>query len=104
MIDIRKLPRMLHLKTGPSWLGGRRLLAWREVAGHEALRGWVVVEVPDGEEYAANCIRVNDAVLVPQGFPKTAALARGLGYEVEVVEVSEYRKMDGGLSCLSVRW
>ena len=95
---------MLHLKTGLSWLGGRRLIAWREIAGHEALRKWDVVEVPEGEEYAANCIRVNDTVLVADGFPKTAALLRGLGHEVAAVEMSEYRKMDGGLSCLSVRW
>ena len=114
VIDIRKpgdwrlatgdSPAMLHLKTGLSWLGGRRLIAWREVAGHEALRGWDVLEVPEGEEYAANCIRVNDAVLVADGFPQTAALLRGLGHEVASVEMSEYRKMDGGLSCLSVRW
>ncbi len=104
MIDIRQLPRMLHLKTGLSWLGGRRLLAWGEVAGHESLRGWEVMQVPKGEEYAANCIRVNDAVLVAGGFPETAALLRGLGQDVVEIEMSEYRKMDGGLSCLSVRW
>jgi dimethylargininase len=104
VIDIRQLPGMLHLKTGLSWLGGRRLLAWREIAGHGALRGWEVVKVPKGEEYAANCIRVNDAVLVAEGFPKTAALLRDLGHEVAAIDMSEYRKMDGGLSCLSVRW
>jgi dimethylargininase len=60
--------------------------------------------VPKGEEYAANCIRVNDAVLVAQGFPKTAGLLRGLGHDVVELDMSEYRKMDGGLSCLSVRW
>jgi dimethylargininase len=104
VIEIRALPGMLHLKTGLSWLGGRRLIAWREVAGHDALCGWDVVEVPNGEEYAANCIRVNDSVLVAHGFPKTAALLRGLGHDVTDLEMSEYRKMDGGLSCLSVRW
>jgi dimethylargininase len=104
VIDIRGMPGMLHLKTGLSWLGDRRLIAWREIAGHEALRGWEVVEVAKGEEYAANCIRVNDAVLVAQGFPKTAALLRGLGHDVAAIDMSEYRKMDGGLSCLSVRW
>jgi dimethylargininase len=104
VIDIRELPGMLHLKTGLSWLDGRRLLAAGGIAGHEALRGWEVVEVPEGEEYAANCIRVNDAVLVAQGFPETEALLRDLGYEVLVIEMSEYRKMDGGPSCLSVRW
>jgi dimethylargininase len=104
VIDIRRLPGMLHLKTGLSWLGGGRLLAARGVAGHGSLRGWEVVVVPKAEQYAANCIRVNDAVLVPQGFPKTAARLRSLGYEVAEVDMSEYRKMDGGLSCLSVRW
>jgi dimethylargininase len=103
-IDIRELPGMLHLKTGLSWLGGRWLLAVGGIAGHEALRGWEVAEVPKGEEYAANCIRVNDAVLVAQGFPETAALVGGLGHDVAAIEMSEYRKMDGGLSCLSVRW
>ena len=104
MIDIRELPGMLHLKTGLSWVGGRRLLAWGVIARHEALRGWEVFEAPESEEYAANCIRVNDAVLVAAGFPNTAALLRDLGMPVVTVDVSEYRKMDGGLSCLSVRW
>ena len=54
--------------------------------------------------YAANCIRVNDTVLIAQGFPRTAALLRALGHGVAEVEMSEYRKMDGGLSCLSLRW
>jgi dimethylargininase len=62
------------------------------------------VQVPVGEDYAANCIRVNDDLLVPAGFPATSALLAGLGYQVVQLDMSEYRKMDGGLSCLSVRW
>jgi dimethylargininase len=104
LIDIRGIRGMLHHKTGISWLGERRLLAWREIAGHEAFRGWEVVKVPEGEDYAANCIRVNDTVLVAGGFPRTAALLSRLGHEVAELDMSEYRKMDGGLSCLSVRW
>ena len=103
-IDIRGMAGLLHLKTGLAWLGGRRVFANSEIAGHEALRGWEIVPVPAGEEYAANCVRVNDAVLVAGGFPATAALLGGLGYEVVPLEMSEFRKMDGGLSCLSVRW
>jgi dimethylargininase len=103
-IDIREIPGLLHLKTGLSWLGRRRLIAWPEIAEHKALRGWEVVEVPKGEEYAANCILVNDRILIASGFPKSAAVLRGLGLEVAELEMSEYQKMDGGLSCLSVRW
>jgi dimethylargininase len=104
VIEIRGIPNLLHLKTGLSWLGGERLLAVGELAGHGSLRGWEVVGVPEGEEYAANCVRINDAVLMAQGFPATNALLGGLGYDVVALEMSEYRKMDGGLSCLSVRW
>ena len=104
VIDIRRMPGLLHLKTGLSWLGGRRLLATGDIAGHQALREWEIVPVPDGEDYAANCVRVNDALLVAEGFPATGALLGDLGYDLVPLDVSEYRKMDGGLSCLSVRW
>ena len=103
-IDIRGMPGLLHLKTGLSWLGGRRLLATGALAGHKAFEGWEVVLVPEDEEYAANCIVVNGALLLPRGFPATSALLGGLGFEIVPLDVSEYRKMDGGLSCLSVRW
>ena len=104
VIDIRAMPGLLHLKTGLSWLGGRRLLAVGELAGHEALAGWEIVRVPEGEDYAANCIRVNDTLLVAEGFPVTSATLGELGYALVRLEMSEFRKMDGGLSCLSVRW
>jgi dimethylargininase len=104
VIDIRAMPDLLHLKTGLSWLGGRRLLATGDIAGHEALRRWEIVRVPEGEDYAANCIRVNDALLVAEGFPATNALLGELGYDLVPLAMSEFRKMDGGLSCLSVRW
>ena len=103
-IDIRAMPGMLHLKTGLSWLGDRRLLAGGEIAEYEALTEWEVVRVPEGEEYAANCIRVNNALLVAEGFPETSARLSELGYSLIPVAMSEFRKMDGGLSCLSVRW
>jgi dimethylargininase len=103
LIDIRKVPGILHLKTGLSWLAGRQLIAWPEIAGHQAFRGWEILEVPKGEEYAANSIGVNGSFLVASGFPRTAVLLRGQGAVLEL-EMSEYQKMDGGLSCLSVRW
>lgn len=104
VVDIPTAPGLLHLKTGISWVGGRSLLATAEVAGHDTLRGWDVVRVPEGEDYAANCIRVNDALLIAQGFPATRAKLAELGHDIIPLDMSEYRKMDGGLSCLSLRW
>jgi dimethylargininase len=104
VVDIRGMPGLLHLKTGLSWLGERRLLATGAIAGHDALRGWEIVRVPAGEDYAANCIRINGALLLARGFPATAARLGELHYDLVALEMSEYRKMDGGPSCLSVRW
>jgi dimethylargininase len=104
IVDIRALPGLLHLKSGLAHLGGRRLAAVDALAEHPALRGWELLRVPAGEDYAANCVRVNDAVLAPAGFPQMAASLRALGLRVVELDVSEFRKMDGGLSCLSLRW
>ena len=103
-IDIRKVPDLLHLKTGLSWLGDGRLLAAAGLVGHPALAGWEVIPVPAGEDYAANCVRVNDTVLIASGFPITCALLGELGYALTPLDMTEFRKMDGGLSCLSLRW
>jgi dimethylargininase len=104
VVDIRATSGLLHLRTGLSWLGGRRLLAVCDIARQEALRGWEIRRVPEGENYAANCLVVNDALLVPQGFPATSTLLSELGFDLIPLAMSEYRKMDGGLTCLSVRW
>ncbi len=103
-VDIRGLPGLLHLKSGLAYLGDNRLVVVDALAEEAAFRGYELVRVPAGEEYAANCVRVNDYVLVAAGYPGFEALLRDLGYSVLVLDVSEYRKMDGGLSCLSLRF
>ena len=56
------------------------------------------------EAYAANCIRVNDTVLIAAGYPRFADALASLGYKTLALDMSEFRKMDGGLSCLSLRF
>lgn len=103
-IDIRMVPGILHLKSGIAWLGDGRVVAIDPLAAHPALRNFEVVRVPHGEEYASNCVRVNDHVLLPEGFPQMRRALEQLGYEVTVLDMSEFQKMDGGLSCLSLRF
>jgi len=104
LVDVRSTPGILHLKSGIAWLGENRLAAIEALADREEFRGHEIVRVPAGEEYAANCVKVNDALLVADGFPSIEGKLRGLGYIVHTLEVSEFRKMDGGLSCLSLRF
>ena len=97
-------PGILHLKSGVVAIDERRLVAIGALASHAAFHDYEVLRVPDGEEYAANCVRVNDVVFVAAGYPQTHAMLRALGYALEVLDMSEYAKMDGGLSCLSLRY
>jgi dimethylargininase len=103
-IDIRTVPDLLHLKSGIASLGDNRVVAVDSLAGHQALRNFEVVRVHAGDEYAANCVRVNDRVLLPSGFPKMHQTLDELGYDVLMLDMSEFQKMDGGLSCLSLRF
>ncbi|MDX2182894.1 MAG: hypothetical protein SFW08_02810 [Gemmatimonadaceae bacterium] len=104
VVDIRETPGILHLKSGVVALAGHRLLAIDALASHPAFGDFEVLRVPADEAYAANCVQVNDAVLVAEGFPRTHALLRHSGYTLDVLEMSEFEKMDGGLSCLSLRF
>lgn len=98
------LARVLHLKTGVSFLGDNRLLAGGEFLQQRIFSQFSILAVPAGEEYAANSLRVNDRVLVPAGFPRTRRAIENAGLQAQEVDVSEFRKLDGGLSCLSLRF
>jgi dimethylargininase len=102
-VDIRGMTAILHLKSGIAYLGDGRLAVIDALAQRPEFRGYTLVRVPPGEEYAANCVRVNARVLVAAGFPAFEAALRALGYDTLALDMSEYRKMDGGLSCLSLR-
>lgn len=103
-VDIRPLPGLLHLKSGVAWLGGRRLLAVDVLAQHPAFATLEILTVPQAEAYAANAVAVNGRGLLAAGYPQTERVLAAAEFDVLKIEVSEFRKMDGGLSCLSLRF
>jgi dimethylargininase len=103
-VEIRGQRTLLHLKSGISYLGQRRFVVAPGFPRTSATAAYELVEVAQEEAYAANCVRVNDTVLIASGFPRLAATLAGLGYRVRTLDTSEFRKMDGGLSCLSLRF
>ncbi len=95
---------LLHFKTGVNYLGDNNLLLHRFFNTKEDFKSYNQIVIDKNEEYAANSLRINDYVLVPKGFPKTLKEIKNLGYKVIELDLSEYQKMDGGLSCLSIRF
>lgn len=97
------LKEFLHLKTGVSYLENNRLLVCGEFKRSRTFKDFDRIEVDETEAYAANSLYINGRVLVPAGFPNTRAQIESIGLETIALDVSEFQKLDGGLSCLSLR-
>jgi dimethylargininase len=98
------LEKVLHLKTGVAYLENNYLAATGEFLEHVDFQQYTILEIKHSESYAANCVWINDHVLVPAGHPDALETIQTTGYHVIEVNVSEFQKVDGGLSCLSLRF
>jgi dimethylargininase len=102
-VSFVELRRFLHLKTGVAYLGGDDIVVAGELVERDEFRGFDRIVVPAEEENGANCIRLNDRVLVAEDYETVGRSIAERGYEVTGLGMSEFRKLDGGLSCLSLR-
>ena len=99
-----EMAEMLHLKTGVNYLDQKNLLVAGEFTEAPIWNEFNRIVVSPDEAYAANSVCINGTVLVPAGFRQTALAIKQLGYPVVTVDTSEFQKLDGGLSCLSLRF
>lgn len=97
-------PGVLHFKTDCSLLDGQTILATQRLDDSGCFSGYRVIHTAEGEEAAANSIRFNDLVLMPSGFGRTRDLLEAAGFTVREIGNSECAKLDGGMSCLSLRF
>lgn len=95
---------ILHFKTASSLLDETTILCTAAMAQSGVFDGFRLVITPEGEEAAANALRLNDRALLGDRFPNTARLLRDRGFAVQHLPVSEIAKLDAGLSCMSLRW
>ena len=102
-IDVRGMTSILHLKSGIAYIGENTLVVMEEMADRPEFAGFELVRVSEEESYGANCVLVNDRVLVAEGFSKLTTALKVRGFDPLVLDMSEFQKMDGGLSCLSLR-
>ena len=94
----------LHLLSAVTHLGDGTLLAVEDFDLPPALAGFPVLRVPADEGYACNALGIGDKVILPAGYPKTAATLKAHGYDVLLVPTTEFAKADGGVTCLALAW
>ena len=103
-IDIRAMTTILHLKSGMAYIGDNTLVVMDEMAGNPQFQGFSHICISAADAYAANCVRVNDRVLLATGYPRLHHELSARGFNPLLLDMSEFQKMDGGLSCLSLRF
>jgi dimethylargininase len=96
-VDVRGC---LHLKSGACYIGNGLVLANREWVDTAAFEGCRIVDV--AEPWASDVLAVDDAILMPAGFPLTERVLGNEGFDVQTVDVSELQKAEAGVTCLSV--
>jgi dimethylargininase len=92
----------LHLKTSVSALGGNLWVINPSHVETEPFREFEWIEVDEEEAYAANCLAVRDSVVLPAGFPMLEQRIQKHGFSTLSVDMSEFQKADGGVTCLSL--
>jgi len=97
-----KVGKVLHLKSACTYLGDNHVIVAEGRFDIDVLKDYSKIVVPKGEERAADCLSVNGTVLVAKGHPKTVKLIEEEGFTVKELDISEFRKGDGALTCLSI--
>jgi len=99
-----KVRNVVHLKSACTYLGNNYVILSKGHFDTDILRDYKKIVVPRGEEYAADCLAINGTVLMARGHPKTKKLIEKEGFFVKELEMSEFRKGEGALTCLSIIW
>lgn len=104
-VEICKTPDdILHFKSECSIIDDDTILVSAKMAQLDYLKShYHLIELPIGEEGAANALRINDKLLLPDGFVKAEEML-SKKYNIIKVKVDEIAKVDAGLSCMSLRW
>ena len=95
---------VLHFKSDCAILDEDTILTTGRLAQSGVFAEFDTIITPEGEEAAANALRINDVVFISGGYPRTEDLLRARGFKLVVLDTSEIAKIDAGLSCMSLRW
>jgi dimethylargininase len=93
---------IVHLKSYVNALGDEHFISTKRYADHPSLKDREVVTVRDDDWYSTNNIVVGRSVVMPAGFPETERLVKDIGFDVVPLNITEFPKCEGALTCLSI--
>ncbi len=93
---------IVHLKSHVTYLGKGIVICTGRYVDHPVLVQFEKLVVAEKEAYAANTLAVGGAILMTNGYPKSALMVREAGFDVITLDMSEFEKCEGALTCLSL--
>lgn len=103
-VDAVNFEGVLHLKSGLTELAPNVLIHDPALTTDADLSWATVITLPADEGYAADVMPVNDTLFIADGYPSAVQAARAYYDNIVELDMSEFQKMDGGLTCLSLRY
>lgn len=97
-----RVEKALHFKSACSYIGDDCIVVNPGYFDLRVFTSFKLIELPKKEAYAANCLAINGVVFVSKGYPKTKKLIEKEGFETEELNVSEFKKCEGSITCLSI--
>jgi dimethylargininase len=95
---------VLHLKSGLTAIGPDLLLANPAMKMLDPLPAGRLCWLPQEEGHAANVLVVNGTAFVFEDTPSAQREINHAGLKPLILDMSEFRKMDGSFTCLSLLW
>jgi dimethylargininase len=96
----------LHFKSACTALDDQTLLVNPDWLNSQSLKNlrdrYRVLSIPSAEPFAADVLRIGSRICLPAAFPRTAEMIASLGYDVRPIDLSEFAKAEGGVTCLSI--
>ncbi|HEX8652050.1 MAG TPA: arginine deiminase family protein [Pyrinomonadaceae bacterium] len=92
----------LHFKSACTAIDDETLFVNPDWVELDALRGFNLVHTPDEEPWSANLLRVGKTICLQAGSPRALELLKGVAGRVEIIDISELRKAEAGLTCSSI--
>ena len=104
-VEISSTPEgVLHFKSDCSLIDEETILLTKRMSNIDIFsKKFKIIEVPEGEEIAANTLRINNNLLIPKGFEKIQEKL-SKNFNLIILDINEVSKVDAGLSCMSIRW
>jgi dimethylargininase len=95
-------PNIMHIKSHVTFLGKNTIICNQRYADHPVLESFTKIFLPAVESHSANTLSIGDTVIMSSRHRETSGLVREAGFDVIQLDMSEFEKCDGALTCLSI--